>query len=66
MNFEILPADTLINMFILQTQEGRSDSRGKGLKMEGEPSEICSHIKYISDVLVTNSTHSFNNMIWYP
>ena len=35
MNFEILPADILIKKFILQTPEGRADSRGEGLKMEG-------------------------------
>ena len=43
MNFEIPPADVLIKKFIFQTPEGRTGSRGTGLKMGGNPSEACSH-----------------------
>ena len=34
MNFEILPADVLIKKFIFQAPEGRTGSRGTGLKWE--------------------------------
>ena len=44
MNFKIPPADVLIKKFIFQTPEGRTDSRGTGLKMGGNPSETCSQL----------------------
>ena len=50
MNFEILPADILIKQFIPQTPEGRADSQGEGLKMEGNPSETYPDKEQVSDV----------------